>query len=293
MSLDRSISFERLSFTAFLAVSVHAIILFGIDWTSRDSPSVAPTLNITLATHRDETPPDEADFLAQHNQQASGTVEDVRELTTRELAEVAAPNIQRTAVDPQRESVPDNASEQQYLHAQNSDLQVRHFEPSEDQPDPRDPLDAEDKDVPEINPEIASLRARLDQLQEDFAKRPRIRRMTSVATRSSADAEYLNQWTQKVELMGNQHFPQSAIDQRLFGSLRLSVLLNSDGSVAQVEILKPSGYPVLDQAALQVIRLASPFEPFPPEIRKGADQLDIIRTWRFEITGLTTGSAAD
>lgn len=293
MSLDRSISFERLSFTAFLAVSVHAIVLFGVDWTSRDAPAVAPTLNITLATHRDETPPDEADFLAQHNQQASGTVEDVRELTTRELAEVAAPNIQRTTVDPQQQSVPDTASEQQYLHAQQSDFQVRHFDPSEDAPDPRDPLDAQDKDVPEINPEIASLRARLDQLQEDFAKRPRIRRMTSVATRSSADAEYLNRWTQKVELMGNQHFPQSAIDQRLFGSLRLSVLMNSDGTVAQVEILNSSGYPVLDQAALQAIRLASPFDPFPPEIRKSADQLDIIRTWRFEVTGLTTGSAAD
>jgi protein TonB len=150
--------------------------------------------------------------------------------------------------------------------------------------------EAQHEDTPLLNPEIASLRAKLDRLQQEFARRPRIRRMTSVATRSSIDAEYLNRWTQKVELMGNQNFPKAALENQVFGSLRLSVIINSDGSVDKVEVLKPSGHPILDQAALQIIRLAGPFDPFPPEIRQTADQLDIIRTWRFEITGLKTGS---
>ncbi len=144
-----------------------------------------------------------------------------------------------------------------------------------------------------LNPEIASLRAKLDKLQQEFARRPRIRRMTSVATKSSSDAAYLNAWTQRIERTGNQNFPEVALREKIFGSLRLSVLINSDGSVDSVEILKPSGYPVLDQAALQIVRLAGPFEPFPPEIRRSADQLDIIRTWRFEITGLKTAGAAE
>jgi protein TonB len=38
---------------------------------------------------------------------------------------------------------------------------------------------------------------------------------------------------------------------------------------------------VLDDAAVRIVRLASPFAPFPPEIAKDTDVLDITRTWQF------------
>lgn len=288
MSLDKTSSGERLSFTVFLAVAVHAVLILGVTFTINRTPKPAPTLNITLATHQTQREPEKADYLAQYNQEASGTIADTKELTTQETSEVVAPNINEITPMPQQKTLVATVSQQEFLTATHSEMKI-------DQPldaeaaETQEFRDAQLEDTPLLNPEIASLRAKLDRLQQEFARRPRIRRMTSVATRSSFDAEYLNRWTQKVELMGNQNFPKAALENRIFGSLRLSVIINSDGSVDKVEILKPSGHPILDQAALQIIRMAGPFDPFPPEIRKTADQLDIIRTWRFEITGLKTG----
>ncbi len=289
MTLDLEKSNERISFTAFLAIAVHAIIILGIGAMALAPLEVPPTLNVTLATYQSDNAPEQADFLAQHNQEASGDADEVRELTTREQADIMASKINpvtpEAQVKAQQQTTPDNTL-------------VTTTRPSRvltstdiDELDERQDLDGDDADNPIINPEIASLRARLDRLQQEFARRPRIRQMTSVSTKSSADAEYLHRWTQKVELLGNENFPRAALDNNIFGSLRLSVLVNSDGSVERVEILKSSGYPVLDQAAVQIVRLASPFDAFPPEILKSADQLDIIRTWRFEITGMKAGSS--
>lgn len=288
MSLDKTSSGERLSFTVFLAVAVHAVLILGVTFTVNRTAKPAPTLNITLATHQSQREPEKADFLAQYNQEASGTIADTKELTTQETSEVVAPNINEITPVPQQKTLVATVSQQEFLTATTSDTAI-------DQPldaeaaETQEFREAQLEDTPLLNPEIASLRAKLDLLQQEFARRPRIRRMTSVATRSSIDAEYLNRWTQKVELMGNQNFPKAALENQIFGSLRLSVIINSDGSVDKVEILMPSGHPILDQAALQIIRMAGPFDPFPPEIRQSADQLDIIRTWRFELTGLRTG----
>lgn len=290
MSLDKSSSSDRLSFTLFFAVAVHAIIILGVTFSAGLPKEAAPTLNITLATHKDETAPEKADYLAQFNQEASGTVDEIQEITTREFAEIAAPNINEVNPVPSQKTTKQSTSEQQFITTDSSTFKINRPDDAEDEETP-EAIEAEEEDLPLLNPEIASLRAKLDKQKQEFARRPRIRRMTSVATKSSAEAAYLNRWTQKIEVLGNRHFPKTAVEQRIFGSLRVSVLINSDGSVETVEVLKPSGFPILDQAALQTIRLAAPFDPFPEDIRKNTDQFDIIRTWHFEITGLKTGSS--
>lgn len=292
MTIDKKNTRERLSFTLFLAIAVHAIVILGVVFSMPDKSKIAPTINITLATHQADTRPEEADYLAQFDQQASGTKEQARELTSTEISEVVAPSINKVTPVPQQKSVLESAKNDQYVTTIKNDFQIQKLDEEDDQSD-RERLEAEQEDTPYLNPEIASLRAKLDKLQQEFARRPRIRRMTSVATKSAADAAYLNKWTQKVEIVGNQNFPRAAIDQQIFGSLRMSVIINADGTLEGVEILKPSGFPVLDQAALQIIHLSAPFDPFPSEIRRDTDQLDIIRTWRFEITGLSTQSAID
>ena len=50
----------------------------------------------------------------------------------------------------------------------------------------------------------------------------------------------------------------------------------------EIEVLKSSGYRFLDEAAMRSVRLAAPFAPFPPEMRKITDILEIIRTWKFD-----------
>jgi protein TonB len=138
--------------------------------------------------------------------------------------------------------------------------------------------------------EIASLQAKLDRQRQEYAKRPRIRTLTSVSTKESFDAKYLHEWSTRIEQVGNKNYPQEALNRRITGHLRMSVVINPDGTIHDIEILQSSGQRILDDAARQIVRLAAPFTAFPPEIRQQADRLQIIRTWNFEITGLSTSA---
>ena len=128
---------------------------------------------------------------------------------------------------------------------------------------------------------MASLSAIIQKQAELRAKRPR-RRHISAATHESRDALYLHTWRNHVERVGNDHYPQEAKDKELFGELRMLVALNTDGSVNNIEIRQSSGHHVLDAAAIQIVKLASPFAPFTEEMSKDTDILEIIRTWQFD-----------
>lgn len=67
----------------------------------------------------------------------------------------------------------------------------------------------------------------------------------------------------------------------MYGSLRLLVAILPDGTLKEVKLLESSGYAVLDSAAINIVRLAAPYAPFPDELRATTDQLEIIRTWQF------------
>ena len=48
-----------------------------------------------------------------------------------------------------------------------------------------------------------------------------------------------------------------------------------------MEIQRSSGNNILDEAALRIVRLASPFAAFPPEMHERIDILAFARTWTF------------
>jgi len=52
--------------------------------------------------------------------------------------------------------------------------------------------------------------------------------------------------------------------------------------------LASSGYAVLDEAAIKLVRMASPFAPFPPELKATTDKLEIVRTWYFQENQLSS-----
>lgn len=280
---------DRLSFTFFIAIAIHGLLILGVSFHFAAEPYIPPTFEVTLATHKSDKAPDEADYQAQFNQEASGTLVDPKELTTDTLAPFADTRIQDvTPLPEQKASSASEAQQQERLDTSaSSSFQVARI----DDPEHREAKVAQegkDVDIPLISPEIASLKAKLDRQKQAYAKKPRIRRLTSVATTASADAEYLNHWRQTVERVGNDNFPQEALSRRIFGSLRLATIIKANGTIVSVELLSSSGHSILDNAALQIVHIAAPFAPFPPEIAKEVDQLEIIRTWRFEITGLTT-----
>jgi protein TonB len=148
------------------------------------------------------------------------------------------------------------------------------------------PLTTNKITLDDLTEQIASLEARIAFEQQEQARRPRVKRLTSVSTKSADEAAYLNMWRRKVERIGNANYPDSTV----YGDLRMLVVLRYDGSLTEVRILESSGHKSLDNAALRIVRLAAPYPDFPVEMRKHYDQLEIIRTWKFSRSGTTLDS---
>jgi protein TonB len=274
---------DKLLFTAFVALIVHLVIILGVSFSAYSRNKNPPTIEVTLAQHSDKKAPDKADYLAQHHQEASGTLDKKSELTTDKRADFADTEIRE--VDPEqqkRKAVSENANAQQIVSTTSkTDKKIEKKKPTKDK-EIRVERAGEAEEETVTNSEIASLQAKLAQQRQAYAKRPRIKTLTSVATRASVDAEYLNLWQEKIELIGNLNYPAEARKQKIYGQLRLVVSLLPDGSIYKIEVLESSGERILDDAAMRIVRLAAPFAPFPPELRKDVDQLEIIRTWKFE-----------
>jgi protein TonB len=61
-------------------------------------------------------------------------------------------------------------------------------------------------------------------------------------------------------------YPQEAITNGSQGQLHLKFVLRRNGQVKTVELLRSSGYKVLDKEAWNAVTTAGPFESFPPTI---------------------------
>ena len=128
--------------------------------------------------------------------------------------------------------------------------------------------------------EIAKLSAKIEEETTAYANRPR-RKAISASTQDYRYASYMEAWRRKVEAIGNLNYPDEAKRQKLYGNLILRVAVRADGSLEEVRVLRSSGSKILDAAAVRIVHLAAPFAPFPPDIRKETDYLDITRTWQF------------
>ncbi len=283
MPLRKNTAADRLVFTGFMAILVHAVIILGVSFSVYSRYKTPQTIEVTLAQHNDDTVPENADYLAQYNQAASGTLDKKAELTSDTRAEFADTDIRKVEPSPQKKSEisePDAPVNVVSTTAKISEATQQVV--TKDKTRDKKLKKGKEKEAVDPSNEIASLQAKLSQQKQQYAKRPRIKTITSVATRASVDAEYLSVWQEKVELIGNLNYPPEARKQKLYGRLRLLVSLLPDGSVHNIDVLESSGQRVLDDAAIRIVRLAAPFAPFPPELKKNVDQLEIIRTWKFE-----------
>ncbi len=237
---------------------------------------------MTLAQHRSKNQPDKADFLAQFNQTGSGTLEEKALTTSPTKAEFHDTIIRETSPQERQRTAPQTDKQQKsVVTTSGKNDRAAASDTRQKSPNPSDAVDPNKKTLLERSLEIASLEVRLDRQRQIYAKRPRIKRLTSLSTSSSADAFYLNSWRRKIEGIGNLNYPNEARRRKLYGSLRLMVAVLPDGSLNEVALLETSGHQVLDDAAIRIVRLAAPFAPFPDELRQSTDVLEIIRTWQF------------
>ncbi|NWN90216.1 energy transducer TonB [Marinobacter adhaerens] len=280
--------FDRFSFTLFMALAVHAIVVLGITFAPESPRTSAQTMEITLSQTEDEQAPEEADFLAQSHQKGSGTEEKPREMTTPEPVEFRQPEVAQVQPEPMAQTQPVRRQEQTVVQTESqATRQVQEPErpASQDEPLPV----REKKSLMERSLEIASLEARFDAQQQAYARKPRVMRVTAASTLKSSNAWYVQNWVSKVTRVGNINYPNEARRAGVYGTLRMLVSMQKDGTIKEVAILQSSGSRLLDDAAIRIVRMAAPFPPFPDEMRKNVDELEIIRTWSFQQRGLTSG----
>ncbi len=278
--------FDRFSFTLFIALAVHAIVVLGITFAPEPPRTSAQTMEITLSQFDDEQAPEEADFLAETNQQGSGTEEAAVEMTSPEPSEVSQSEIAEVQPEPPSQVEPVSRQQQAVVDT-SSKRDEKTAEPEAKTPEPEESLPVrKKKSLMERSLEIASLEARFDKQRQAYARKPRIMRVTAASTLKSTNAAYVRNWIDKVVRVGNINYPSEARRSGLYGNARILVSLRKDGTVKELAILESSGSTVLDDAAIRIVRMAAPFAPFPESLGDKVDELEIIRTWVFERQGL-------
>ncbi len=280
---------DRLSFTLFVAIALHALIILGVSFKLPQATNGSQTIEVTLATHKSAKAPKEADFLAQHNQEGSGTEERARQITTEKNADFADTRVRNVNPLPQvAETSLAQKKQQQIITTTGPSAFKLNQLKTPDAQEEKEKHKGLLENQTTLTSEIASLQAMVDKQKQEYAKRPRIRTLTAVSAKASFDAEYLIKWSEKFERVGTKNYPKEALARNITGRVMLNVLIKPDGSVEEITITKSSGSRILDDSARQIVRLAAPYAKFPPEILQQADRLKIIRYVKFEPNNITT-----
>jgi protein TonB len=270
---------DRIVFALFLSIIIHMMVIFGVGF-SASTPSHKPTtLDVTLTRYKSEKAPTKADYLAQNNQEGSGSEKEKKLLATTEILPYQGDESNPAPVTPASET-PINETQKKIISANKQGAATLAATTKKQKTSPKDAPKGKTSLLAH-SLEMASLSANLDYHQQALSKMPRVRRLTSLSTMSTADAYYLDSWRRKVEMIGNLNYPEAARQQKLYGSLRLLVTLRANGSIENIEVLESSGHKVLDDAAIRIVKMAAPFAAFTPEMKKNVDKIEIIRTWQF------------
>ena len=264
-----------------LAALIHGVVILGLNF---HLPKAQPherqqTLDVILVNpHKAPAPPEQADFLANANQKGGTDIEG----RGRPRAEPRQPALEKGA-DERRAATPSGRPRPQQKRsvAVTTQRPSRHkVTPKAHNPVPEKRRVPLDQLLASTRQEIARLTMDLERNSRYASHRPR-RKAINAATKEYRYAAYLEAWRKKVERVGNLNYPEAARRRRLHGDLLLHVAVRADGTVAEVNVVRSSGYKLLDDAAVRIVRLAAPFAPFPEEIRREVDILDITRTWQF------------
>lgn len=272
--------------TLAVALVLHALLILAVGFKLHKPQPAGHSIEVTLAQYRSTSPPEDSDYIAQFNQTGSGDAQKRQEITTDRLAPLSSPEFRETDVPSpaQVQATEQSAKEKPLVSAIAPDAPAERTEIDNQAEQGRE------QHTPQMAQEIASLRAKLAQQRQLHGKIPRTLVLTAASARAADQAEYLRNWIEWVEKVGNENYPEEARRKKIFGAIRLAVAVDRGGNVVSVEILQGSGQRVLDQAAIRIVRLAAPFQPIPSNIQE--DRIEVIRTWNF-VPGNLFSSSGD
>ena len=234
------------------------------------------TLDIILVNSKSARKPVHAQALAQANLDGGGNSE--KNLRARTPLPPAVKQQSGNELDQAQKRVKELEALQQRLLSQ-----ARGKAPpsaSEDKETPADPAPLPSgRDLATSALAMVRLEGEIAREIEEYNKRPRVKNLGTRAEEYRF-AQYMDDWRQKIERIGTLNYPAAAKG-KLYGNLQLSVRIKSDGQIDRVEINRSSGHKILDDAARRIVHMAAPYAPFPGDIRRDTDILEITRTWNF------------
>jgi protein TonB len=234
-------------------------------------------LEVVLVNAKTRERPVRADVLAQANLDRGGNVDEPRHARTPlPVTEPRRPG--KDVVSAQRR-VRELEARQRELLARAREAAARVAPQPPRVTEERATPQPSGRDLADLSLAALRLQAQIDRQIDAYQKRPR-KKFIGANAAEYRFAQYEEDWRAKVERIGTLNYPAQARG-KLYGNLQLTVTLRPDGTVAAIDLDRSSGLKVLDAAAFRIVRMASPFAPFPPDIRRDTDLLVITRTWFF------------
>ena len=272
---------DRMLTTCFFAALFHAIVILGVTFSSPGSKADddgAPALEVVLVN--DQAPSvaknPNAQYLSERTQKGSGnTLKRERSLIPKSsLMPVDRPGIpsgdglaafQAGADAGNEELVATHASAQKILYFASATAAKESSQL---------PLLLEKRPDLEMTPNSDGVELRMR-----GEATPQL--WIAADTRESDVAVYLDSWRRKIERVGTMNFPDVARRQKLSGTPVIEVTIGSDGRLLESVIRRSSGHAEIDEAAMRILKLAAPFDPFPADLTVKHDEIRIAYEWQF------------
>lgn len=271
---------DRLGMTVFFALLFHGIVILGITFISTPSAKqkIPPSLDVILVNTSNSETPDKADYLAQTSQDGGGNSEEKVRRTDLFSAPTLSrqPGMAQLQTKAQQTPVKKQESKKAFITQNKSSHKVKSQKKISNKETLEQILKPEQQ-----NRRAARMAEELSLTLQEFSQKPKEKFLNS-RTKEYIAATYMRSWIDKVERLGNADYPDAAIRAKLNGTLILDVVINSDGTLKEINLRRSSGHQILDDAAKRIVKMSSPFAPFPAKLHKQADIIHITRSWEFQ-----------
>ncbi|MBE2172378.1 energy transducer TonB [Acinetobacter oleivorans] len=259
-----------------LAILLHVFVL--LIHFAMPSPSEQSTKEIAISIRSSNEPVQQADFLAQADQQGSGTFREAHRISSDTPNPM--PNDASTG-NAELESLQKVQQQRELKFEEKVLMTVLSWQKQADASQRKKELEQLQSQFQAKAAMVASLEAQYLQRRQDFSRQQKIKTVDGIQAKKDASAAYLDKFREKVELYGNRYYPEEAKQQQLRGEVRLMVILNAQGGIRAIRLLESSGHSILDEAAKSSVRRGAPFGHFDANM-KDISELRIVRTWRFD-----------
>ena len=264
-----------LTFT--LSALLLSALILGIVFTLEEPTKndSLPSLDIILSKQKSIETPDKADFLAQNDQIGGG--DSLKNVRPQNIKTGIAVDDQGNHMQEQLENIP-NSKPVKNVEVLTSIKSDKQFQSNKSKPEITSKPNNPNQKLTH-NKKLAKLENNISQRIQSYAKRPKSKYI-SASTKSFEYANYMQSWVKKIERVSNLNYPNEARKRNFVGTLIMTIGINKDGIIQNIKIVQSSGFKSIDDAAIHLVQLSGPFEPFP-QTKNKVDVLYITRTWQF------------